>query len=52
MSGEGKGIVGVPSSLTDVLPKALEAELVTKRRIFIQGTILYLSLHLISFYSL
>lgn len=36
MSGLGKGIVGVPSSRTDVLPKALEAEFDIKRRIFIQ----------------
>jgi len=35
-SGEGNGIVGVPSSLTDVLPKALEAEFDINRRIFIQ----------------
>jgi hypothetical protein len=36
MSGLGKGIVGVPSSRTEVLPKALEAEFDIKRRIFIQ----------------
>jgi len=35
-SGVGKGIVGVPSSLTEVLPKALEAEFDINRRIFIQ----------------
>jgi hypothetical protein len=36
ISGEGRGIVGVPSSLTEVLPKALEAEFDINRRIFIQ----------------
>jgi len=36
MSGDGKGILGVPRSLTEVIPKALEAEFEIVRRIFIQ----------------
>jgi len=38
-SGEGKGIVGVPSSLTEVLPQTLEAVFDIDRIIFIQRTL-------------
>jgi len=44
-SGVGKGIVGVPSSLTEVLPKALEAEFDIARRIFIQVIVMEVQLY-------
>jgi len=50
-SGEGKGIVGVPSSLTDVLPKALEAEFDINRRIFMQKVVFKRDFHQVNFAS-